>query len=142
MLSKSITKNKTNEIIKRELLNLLQENDDVEEQGLIETINNVNSSQEAIRLINRYEDIIKTQNKKILGYIGKKVELLKKFKDTENFFDNAVQSRSTMYFKISLCKFLKKYPLLKKSAFQLSYFKNNFKTIKVVYKENSTFLYK
>ena len=63
-MSKSITKKKTNEIIKREMLNLLQENDDVEKRVLNETANNVNNSQEAKRLINCYEDIIKTQNKK------------------------------------------------------------------------------
>ena len=33
---------------------------------------------------------MKTQNKKALGYIGKQGELLKKFKGTENFFDNVV----------------------------------------------------
>ena len=71
MVSDSITKKKTNENIKQELLNSLQENDDVEEQGLQETTNNVNNSQEAILMINRYEDIIKTQNKKAIGYIGK-----------------------------------------------------------------------
>ena len=71
MVSESITKKKTNENIKQELLNSLQENDDVEEQGLQETTNNVNNSQEAILIINRYEDIIKTQNKKAIGYIGK-----------------------------------------------------------------------
>ena len=35
----------------------------------------------------QYEDIIKTQNKKAIGYIGKQGELFKKFKDTKNFFD-------------------------------------------------------
>ena len=64
MVPKRIAKKKTNESIKRELLNSSQENDDVEEQGLIEAANNVNNSQEAIQIINRYEDIIKTQNKK------------------------------------------------------------------------------
>ena len=39
MVSKRIAKKKTNEIIKRELLNSLQENDDVEEQGFKETAN-------------------------------------------------------------------------------------------------------
>ena len=58
MVSKSTTQKKTNEIIKRELLNSLQENGDVEEQGIHETTNNVNNSQEATCIINRYEDII------------------------------------------------------------------------------------
>ena len=71
MVSKSITKEKTNETIKRELVNLLQENDDVEEQGLNKTANNVSNSQETILIIRRYKDIIKTQNKKTIRYIGK-----------------------------------------------------------------------
>ena len=79
--------------MKREALSLLQENNDVEEQGLNETTNNVNNFQEAIKIINHYEDIIK----KTIGYIGKQGELLKRFKDTENFFDNVSQSRSTIY---------------------------------------------
>ena len=58
MVSKSITKKKTNETVKRELLNSLQENDDVEEQGLNKTAKNVKNSQEAIIIIRRYEDII------------------------------------------------------------------------------------
>ena len=117
MVSKSKTKKKTNESIKQELLNSLKENDDVEEQGLNETVNNVSNSQDAIFIVRSYVEIIKTQNKKAIGlYIGKQGELLKKFKDTENFFDNVGQSRSTIYFKISLYKFLKKYPLLKTST--------------------------
>ena len=51
MVSKSKTKEKTNESIKRELLNLLKENDDIEEQGLNETVNNVNNSQDEIVII-------------------------------------------------------------------------------------------
>ena len=138
MVLKRIAKKKTNETVKQEPLNLLQENDDVVEQGLNKRANNVNNFQKAIKIINRFEDIIKTQNIKAMGYIGKEGELLKKFKDTENFFDNVGQSRSTIYFKISLYKFLKKYPLLKKSTLRSSYFKNNFKAIKVVCKENPT----
>ena len=138
MVLKRIAKKKTNETVKQEPLNLLQENDDVVEQGLNKRANNVNNFQKAIKIINRFEDIIKTQNIKAMGYIGKEGELLKKFKDTENFFDNVGQSRSTIYFKISLYKFLKKYPSLKKSTLRSSYFKNNFKAIKVVCKENPT----
>ena len=110
MVLKRIAKKRTNETVKQEPLNLLQENDDVVEQGLNKRANNVNNFQKAIKIINRFEDIIKTQNIKAMGYIGKEGELLKKFKDTENFFDNVGQSRSTIYFKISLYKFLKKYP--------------------------------
>ena len=119
MVLESITKKKTNKNIKQEFLNSWQENDDVEEQGLKGTANNANNSQKATLIINHQENIIKTQNQKTIEYIGKQGQLLKKVKDTEHCFDNVVQSRSTVYFKISLNKFLKKYPLLKKSTLQL-----------------------
>ena len=113
MVSKRIAKQKTNESTKRKLLNSLQENDHVEEQRLNKTANNANNSQEAILIIHRSEDIIKTQNKKAIGHIGKQGQLFwKKFKDPGNFFHNVGQSRLTIYFKISLYIFLRKYPLL------------------------------
>ena len=71
MVSKRTAKKKINENIKQELLNSLQENDGVDEVGLNETANNVNNSQEAIIIIHLYDDIVKTQNKKAIGYIGK-----------------------------------------------------------------------
>ena len=80
----------------------------------------------------------KSSGKKVIGYISKQGELLKKFKDTWNFFDNVGLRKSTIYFKIFLYKFLKKYSLLETSTLQSSYFKNNSKAIKVVYKENPT----
>ena len=79
---------KTNEIVKRELLNMLQENDDVEEQGLNKTANRFNNSEEAMLIKRCYEDTIKRQNKKARGYIGKQGQLVKKFKDPEYIFDN------------------------------------------------------
>ena len=89
MVSKSITKKKMNE--------RLQENDDVEEQGYNETAKNINNPHETMLVIRRYEDIIKTQNKKVLGYIGKQEQLLKRFKDTKHFPNDVGQSRSTIY---------------------------------------------
>ena len=124
---------KQNEGIKQDVLNLLKENDDVEGQGLTETANNVNNSQEAIVIIPCYEEIIRKNPKKAIVDIGKEGELFKKFTD------NVGQSKSMIYFKISLYKFLEKYPLLETSTLQSSYFKNNFKAIKVAWKENSTF---
>ena len=107
MVLKSITKKKMNETVKQEFLNLLQENDDVEEQALNGTANNVNNSQEAILIIRHYEDIIRTQNKEAIGCIGKQEQLIRKFKDSEHFFGNVHQGRST-YFEILLYRFMKK----------------------------------
>ena len=141
MVLKSRTKKKTNESTKRELVNSLKKNDDAEEQGLRKTVNNVSNSQETIIIICCSKEIIITQIKKAIGYIGKQGELLNKVKNTKNVFDDVNQSRSTVYFEISRYNFLKKYPLLETSTLQLSCFKNNFKAIKVVCKENPTFLY-
>ena len=122
MVSISKTKKKTSKNIKLELLNLLKENDDVEEQELNETVNNVNNSQEAIVIIRYYGKSSKHKTKKAKGYIGKQGEFFKKFKDTGNVFDNVGKSMSTIYFKILLYKFLRKHPLLKTSILKSSYF--------------------
>ena len=120
MVLKSVKKKKTLEKVKQELLNSLKENDEEEEPGLKETTNATSDPQEAILIICRYEDIIKTQNKKTIGYIGKQGQLLKKFKATGQFFENVGQSKSTIYCKISLYEFLKKYPAPKKSTLLLT----------------------
>lgn len=46
-------------------------------------------------------------------YVAKHGEILKKIKGTETFFENAEQSRSTVYYKIILYKFLKEFVNLK-----------------------------
>ena len=64
MVSKSKMKLKKKESIKRQLLSLLIENDDVEERVLHETVNNANNSEEEIRryyknyIEKRYQDVI------------------------------------------------------------------------------------
>lgn len=64
MVSKSKMKLKKKESIKRQLLSLLIENDDVEERVLHETVNNANNSQEEIRRYYKnyiekpYQDVI------------------------------------------------------------------------------------
>ena len=128
MVSKSINKKKANKTIKPEFLNLLQENNNVKEKELNETASNLSRSNS----YNSTRTLLKHKIKKqLVIMVGR---LLEKFKDTENFFDNIDQSRSTIYFKISLYKFLKKYSLLKISVLQSSYFKNNFKATKVICK--------
>ena len=77
MVSKSKAKKKTNESIKRKLLNSLKENKDVEEQELNETVNRVNNSQDAILITHHYEDIIKTQKRKAVGILLNKEKFLK-----------------------------------------------------------------
>ena len=106
------TAKKKNASIRKELLNLLQKNDNTEEQGFDETVHNVNNSQEAILIINHHMDIIKTQNEKTIGYIGKQEELVKK------------------------------YPLLKKSTQQSSYLKTFLNLSTLFAEKTQLFLYR
>ena len=61
MAAKTVVKKKMHEKVKEELLNSLRENDENE----VTEINTANITDpiEAIELINRYEEIIKTQHK-------------------------------------------------------------------------------
>ena len=110
--SENHRKEKKNKV-KEELLNSLRENDR-EEMEI--NITSINDQREAINVINHYEEITKKQNKKIRGYTAIQGEMLKKFKDTEDFTENVALSRSTVYFKIGLYKFFKKVPVLKNST--------------------------
>lgn len=111
---KNTSKKKTKETVKEELLNSLMKKNKMEEQGLEEIANIIADPKEAIRMINKhYEQMIKTQNKKVINIFRRHGQLLKKFKDNKNLFKRTCQSKSTIYFKIRLNKFLKKFPVLK-----------------------------
>lgn len=53
----------------------------------------------AISVIKKYEELIMTQNKKIIELLLKQGCILKQFKNTENFSKTLGISRSTIYFK-------------------------------------------
>ena len=73
---------------------------------------------------------VESSKQKIINIVGKESELLKHFRDEDESFDRAGLSRSNIFFKISLCKFLKKITSLTNSSLTSSYVKNNFKLIK------------
>ena len=75
-------------------------------------------------MVKKYEDLLKGANRKVINIVGKQGELLKKFKDSDKFFDRVGLSQSNIYFKIGLYKFLRKFPILKKSTLTSSYFKS------------------
>lgn len=73
---KTTRKKKTNETVKKELLNFLKENNNLEETDLDATIDAITDPKEAVRIIQRYEEIIKTQNIRVIGYVGGAGQLL------------------------------------------------------------------
>ena len=92
---------------------------------------------DGMSLVKKYEDLLKSGIKKIINIVGKQGELLKRFKDSDEFFDGVGLSRSNIYFKITLYKFLCKFPAPRYLTLTSSYFKNIFKMIKKVCKANA-----
>ena len=95
-----------------------------------EEVKNAKESKDGISLVKKYEDLLKGANKKIINIVGKQGELLKRFKYSDESFDCVGLSRSNIYFKISLYKFLCKFPVFKNSTLTSSFFKSSFKLIK------------
>ena len=57
---------------------------------------------DGIFLVKKYQDLLKGANRRIINIVGKQVELLKRFKEEDEFFYCVGLSRSNIYFKISL----------------------------------------
>ena len=112
------------EAIKKELLNSLNEIEDEVERRLDEMVGQIKNPEEAAGEIKLYENMLTTKNVKIINIVAKQGQLLQQFKELEEFSESVRLSRSTIYFKISLFKFLLKYPLLKTSCLSSRYFEN------------------
>ena len=137
--SRNVKKSNTSEIVKQKLLASIAEHSDGEEDyfELNEKVRNAKQPGDSIALVKKYENILKGTKKKIINIVGKQSELLKCFRDEDEFFDRIDLSRSNIYFKTSLYKFLHKFPLLKNSIPLLkNYFKSNGKLIEKVCKTN------
>ena len=124
-------------MIKKELEESILEVYEEENANLNDEVKNVKSLNEGIPLVKKYENLLKGANKKIINIVGKQGKLLKRFKEEDEFFDCVGLSRSKIYFKIRLFKFLRKFLLLKNSTLTPSYFKSNLKQIKKVCKANA-----
>ena len=87
------------------------------------------------------EKIIKSKKCNILWLAYQQGEIFEKFKMNDNFIDMVKKigiSKSTILFKISVVKFVNKYPRMKKSSLSLHFLKNNFKIIKEICHENAS----
>ena len=126
MVAKTTWRKKTNGIVIEELVKSLKENDNIEEGGLDAKADTITDSLEADRIIKRYKEIVKTQNKRAINYVGKLGQLLQKFKWTHQFPENVGQSKPTIHFKIGLYKLLKRQPEHKKFTLTFNYFQKNF----------------
>ena len=81
-----------------------------EEPGF--NIDNVSYQGEAVAIISDYKEFIKTNNRKTISYVAEQGQILKSLRDMEDLTTKDMGvSRSIIYFKIRLYKFLKHSPI-------------------------------
>ena len=113
---------------------------DEENANLNEEVKNAKSLNQGISLVQKHKNLLKGANKKIINIVGRHGELLKRLKEEDEFFNKIRLSRSNIYFKMRLFKFLSKFPMLENSTLTLSYFKSNLKFMKKCGKQSQTYL--
>ena len=77
----------------------------------------------------------------MIGYVGKQEQLLIKFRETEQFFENVREIKSTVYFKIGIYKLYKwrSTPHLKNQHYLLISFRRILKLLRKCVKTTQTY---
>ena len=138
-----LTTKKTKSEINKELEDSIANGKKNENTHIEEMAKNCTESEEdAAKVIHKFEEIIKNKKKDIVWlayYLGK---IFQKFRSKERFVNDVVTkfkvSKSTIVFKIALCKLIDEYPKIKNSSLSLHYFKKHLKLIKEVCKESAS----
>ena len=87
---------------------------------------------DAISRTKQYGKVIMAEKQQTIEMFFKQGHILKRFKDTEIFFETIGLNKSTIYVKINIHRLVKKYPRLRNLTLSSNYLKNNFKKIKFV----------
>ena len=141
---KGVTDNKkakrlSKEEIKKKLLDSMTIDEVVEFDDLNKEAEETQDPEEAVKIIKRYEDTIKTKNKGIINVACHQGQIFKRFKEKEKFVKLVSElgiHKITIIFKINVFKLGKKYPKLLMSSIELGFFKNYHKDIKAICEEN------
>ena len=103
--------------------------------------NCIESKENAGNVFYKFEEIIKNKKSDIVWLAYYQGKIFQKFKSKERFVNDMVTkfkvSKSTIVFKIALCKLIDEYPKIKNSSLSLHYFKKHLKLIKEVCKESA-----
>ena len=139
MVDSKKTKCKSREEIKKQLLDSMIIDENLEFDDLNKEAEEVQDPEKAAKIIKRYEDIIKTKKKGIINVAYHQGQVFKRFKEKEKFAKLVSElgiHKTTIIFKINVFKLCKKYPKLLKSSMGLGLFKNYHKEIKAICEEN------
>ena len=137
-MSKGLTDNKkakrlSKEEIKTKLLDSMTIDEVVEFDNLNKEAEETQDPEGAVKIIKRYEHIVKTKNKEIANVAYHQGQVSKRFKEKEKFAKLVGELRihkTTIISRINVFKLCKKYPKLMKSSIRLGFFKNYHKDIK------------
>ena len=132
-------KRPSKEKIKKQLLESMIIGEVVESEDLNKEAEEIEESERAVRIIKRYEDIIKTKKKGIISIAYYQGKVFKRFKEKEKFVKLVSElgiHKNTIIFKINVFKLCERYPKQLRSSIGLGLFKNYHKDIKTVNKEN------
>ena len=113
--------------IKKKLLDSMTIDEIVGFDDLNKVVEKTQIPEEAAKIIKRYEDIIKTKNKRIIKVAYDQGQVFKIFKGKEKFAKLVSElgfHKTTIIFKINVFKLGKKYPRLLKSSIGLGFFKS------------------
>ena len=132
-------KRPSKEKIKKQLLESMIIGEVVESEDLNKEAEEIREPEEAVKVIKRYEDIIKMKEKGIISVAYYQGKVFKRFKEKEKFVKLVSElgiHKNTIIFKINVFKSCEKYPKLLRCSINLGFFKNYHKNIKAVCKEN------
>ena len=105
-VARRMKKKRTPEIIKQEwfssILEVFEEKDYLQ---MNKEVKNAKEPKDDISLVKKYEDLLERAKRKIRNIAGRQGALLKRFKNSEEFFDCDVLSRSNIYFRIIFTNF-------------------------------------
>ena len=125
-----LTTKKTKSEIKKELEDSIansknNENTDIEKM----TKNCMESEENAAKVIHEFEEIIKNKRNDIVWLAYYQGKIFQKFKSKERFVNDMVTkfkvSKSTIVFKIALCRLIDEYPKIKIFSLSLHYLKKH-----------------
>ena len=119
--------------IKKQLLESIIINEAVESEEFNKEADEAQDPKKVAKVIQEYENIIKTKKKGIVSIVYHQGKIFEKF---VKLVSQLRTHKTTIIFKINVFKLSEKYPKLLGSSIGLGFFKNYYKNIKTVSKEN------
>ena len=115
-------------------------NEVVESDELNKQAEEIQDPEEAVKVIQKYKNIIRTKKKGVIRIAFHQGKVFKKFKDKEKFITLVSRlgiHKTTIIFKRSVHKLCERHPTLLKSFIGLGFLQNNYKDIRGIRSENA-----